>query len=68
MDEEDGSVVYGFEFSECIWEEFQEKGESNMYLTKWRKKMVLFFMRNANFYQILEMKGQLNWYILSKKC
>ena len=33
MDKENGSVVYGIEFSEYIWKEFQEKGESNMYLT-----------------------------------
>ena len=68
MDKENGSIVYGIEFSECIWEEFQEKGQSNMCLTKWRKKMVLFFMTNVNFYQISETKSQLNWYLLSKKC
>ena len=50
MDKENGSIVYGIEFSKCIWEEFQEKGQSNVYLTKWRKKTVPFFMRNVNFY------------------
>ena len=59
MDEENGSVVYGIEFSECIWEEFQEKCEINVCLTKWRKKTVPFFMIMWNFTKY--QKQKVNW-------
>ena len=54
------SIVYSIEFSECIWEEFQEKGKSNVYLTKWRKKNSSIFHEKYEFFTKY-WKQKVNW-------